>query len=61
MTEIKVRLHNSDRMQKVEKDGTQIMRRNRPHAYYKEFTYLKIPRIMAQFGYDYKTENATLR
>jgi hypothetical protein len=35
-------------------------RRNRPHAYYKNWTYLQIPKILTKFGYDYNNNKNEL-
>ena len=60
--EFTVKIHNENRSKKVEKyTKDTISRRNRPRAYYKCFTYLQIPRIMSELGYDYKTDNETLK
>lgn len=56
-----VKIHNGERARKIESYSKIMNRRNRPHAYYKKFSYLEIPRIMAKLGYEYKTENEVLQ
>lgn len=54
MSELTIKVSNGQRMKKVEKYTKDISnRRNRPHAYYKCFTCLQIPRMMDKFGYKY--------
>lgn len=52
-----IKIHNSERLHKIENYSKQSNRRNRPHAYYKCFTYIQIPRMMKKFGYEYKSTN----
>ena len=60
--EFTVKIHNGNRFKNVENYTKDPRTRiNRPHAYYKCFTYLQIPRIMSKLGYDYKTDNQTLK
>jgi hypothetical protein len=48
-------------MRKNEVDTDICNRRNRPHAYYKCFSYLQIPRIAKKFGYGYESTQPVLK
>jgi hypothetical protein len=49
-------------MKKVERYTKYISnRRHRPHAYYKCFTYLQIPKMMDKLGYNYTSDSRLLQ
>ena len=58
---ITIRLSNSQRLGKRYTDTLQSNRRDRPHAYYKCFSYQQRIALKRRFGYDYESDSKVLK